>query len=126
MVVGRKNYRPSLEVSEKVGDQSTSPDELRFGVRKIVGRARLAPASLEHLSVIIGSNWDRGLERQKFRVHARLVKFQQRYEKRLGVWATLFAPRPYAQVVPPIYRADSSGEFWELQNWRNSLKNRML
>jgi hypothetical protein len=26
----------------------------------------------------------------------------------------------------PDYRADSSGELWELQNCRNSLKNRML
>ena len=34
VVVGRQNYRPSLEVSEKVGHQSTSPDELGFGVRK--------------------------------------------------------------------------------------------
>ena len=44
----------------------------------------------------------------------------------MGVWATPFAPRTLSAGGAPGYRADSSGEFLELQNCRKSLKNRML
>jgi hypothetical protein len=55
-----------------------------------------------------------------------LVKSQQRYEKRHGRLVNPFRAKALRAGGAPDYRADSSGEFWELQNCRNSLKNRML